>query len=215
MSKISKAPPPVPVLRGSASIPTSRSSFVPVDCVPIRLALQMVQDTLYPTQLDSEPAVDWLRQRFFAGELRAAYLHQGALVDVRAAQWGMDDYADVAFRLGVDSRRHNQLLVCRADLAARLKQEQPALVAAQEHWSDAALPLERRVELWVIDTIAAGWDTSIRDWYSKCDTDLNPEGTEPFSERMFRRSWNQHATDHMRRPGPRPRPGHCPALERR
>jgi len=85
--------------------------------------------------------------------------------------------------------------------------------ATRPHWSDTTQLTVKRIEIWLLATIVAGWDTARSDWFRKCEDAISPDGGAPgFSERMFLRVWKDHATDRMRRKGPRPRPGYCPSL---
>jgi hypothetical protein len=67
-------------------------------------------------------------------------------------------------------------------------------------WRDGSLALEVRAELWLKATIAAKWTGTFEQWHNEAiDAGID------ISERRFRQTWNAHATEEMKRPGPKTR----------
>jgi len=71
-------------------------------------------------------------------------------------------------------------------------------VPSQLDWCDTELPTLTCAELWLKETICAGWSGTFEAWYGEAIG----AGFD-ISERQFRELWNTNATDEMKKPGPK------------
>jgi hypothetical protein len=85
-----------------------------------------------------------------------------------------------------------------ADGASDPKPSAPARAPApsQRDWGDPTLSIFTRAELWLEETIRAGWSGTFETWHGEAiDAGID------LSQRQFRELWNAKATEEMKKPG--------------